>query len=259
MYEGFVWCSHRVYRRRSFYFCAYSKYHTKRIKKNTHNTIGQQRPERFLWRRTTRANTYNHLHTQSMIQTRIHCVWIYARDSVREYGNDGNGRRWRALIHTAERERKSQCGKELMRLCVFAICGVSEEKECCRIQFSMVCDMYMMIFVFFSFLFFWCFVSLVSLSLFHCVIFLTEGIHNNQILFAHVSARYCGCRRVMVCRFFHIDDDDALDTVVAAAAVFLPFFSLFVSISMVNCWYWLFGWIEWSLRNYLVWDHMMCC
>lgn len=106
--------------------------------------------------------------------------------------------------------------------CAFAVCGVSEEKECCRIQFSMVCDMYMMIFVFFSFLFF----DLLFL-LFRCCcrcfiafIFLTEGIHNNRILFAHVSARYCGCRRdAIVCRFFHIDD--ALDTVVAAAAVFL--------------------------------------
>lgn len=34
-FDGFMWCSHRVYRRRSFYFCAYSKYHTKRMKKIT--------------------------------------------------------------------------------------------------------------------------------------------------------------------------------------------------------------------------------
>lgn len=45
---------------------------------------------------------------------------------------------------------------------------------------------------------------------------------------------------------FHIDDDDALDTVVVdAAAVFLLFFLVFVSISMVNCCLLAF----WSLRN----------
>lgn len=141
--------------------------------------------------------------------------------------------------------------------CAFAVCEVSEEKECCRNQFSLVCDMYMMIFVFFSFLsFFWSFVSRISLSLalplFHCVIFLTEGIHNNQMLFAHVSARYCGCRRYVVWAAFSTLLDDALDTVVvvvAAAAVFLLGFSLCIHFDgeLVLLAFWMNRWI--GLRN----------